>query len=160
MLFEHTRVSMVCTSGIPGERSSRIAARDTRDWRERREARNQGLHVAPVALFPPVSPVSLESGIGDCSRSAHELCGLDSASSQLADDSYVMRLRNTTLYQPVSYTRSTWQAAEKLFWHVRTSIVSHVAQQNNTPAGCSKRPFGKAAASEGPRRTLWGTLRV
>src|SRR6267143_7196346 len=97
----------------------------------------------PVALFPPVSPVSLESGIGDCSRSAHELCGLDSASSQLADDSYVMRLRNTTLYQPVSYTRSTWQAAEKLFWHVRTSIVSHVAQQNNTPAGCSKRPFGK-----------------
>jgi hypothetical protein len=27
-------------------------------------------------------------------------------------------------------------------------------------AECSKRPFSKAAASEGPRRTLWGTLRV
>jgi len=26
--------------------------------------------VSPVALFPPVSPVSLESGIGDCSRNA------------------------------------------------------------------------------------------
>ena len=25
-----------------------------------------------VALFPPVSPVSLESGIGACSRNAHE----------------------------------------------------------------------------------------
>jgi hypothetical protein len=25
-----------------------------------------------VPLFPPVSPVSLESGIGDCSRSVHE----------------------------------------------------------------------------------------
>jgi hypothetical protein len=25
-----------------------------------------------VALFPPVSPVSFESGIGDCSRSVHE----------------------------------------------------------------------------------------
>jgi hypothetical protein len=25
-----------------------------------------------VALFPPVSPVSLESGIRDCSRSVHE----------------------------------------------------------------------------------------
>ena len=30
----------------------------------------------PVALFPPVSPVSLESGIGDCSRRVHEYCGL------------------------------------------------------------------------------------
>ena len=27
-------------------------------------------------------------------------------------------------------------------------------------AGCSKRPPSKAAASEGPRRTLWGTLSV
>jgi hypothetical protein len=27
--------------------------------------------VLAVALFPPVSPVSLESGIGDCSRSVH-----------------------------------------------------------------------------------------
>ena len=26
-----------------------------------------------VALFPPVLPVSLESGIGDCSRSVHEI---------------------------------------------------------------------------------------
>ena len=34
------------------------------------------------------------------------------------------------------------------------------AQQENTPAGCSKSSSSKAAASEGPRRTLWGTLRV
>ena len=37
---------------------------------------------------------------------------------------------------------------------------SCVAQQETAPAGCSKRPSSKAAASEGPRRTLWGTLRV
>ena len=29
-----------------------------------------------------------------------------------------------------------------------------VAQQENNPAGCSKRPFSKAAASEEARRTL------
>jgi len=34
---------------------------------------------------------------------------LDSASSQLADDSYLMCLRNTTLYQPVSDRRSMWR---------------------------------------------------
>ena len=34
---------------------------------------------------------------------------LDSASSQLADDSYVMRLRNTTLDQPVSDRSSMWR---------------------------------------------------
>jgi len=33
---------------------------------------------------------------------------------------------------------------------------ARVAQQEKTSAGCSKRPFSKAAASEGPRRTLWG----
>ncbi len=33
-------------------------------------------------------------------------------------------------------------------------------QQVNIFAGCSKRPFSKAVASEGPRRTLCGTLRV
>jgi hypothetical protein len=32
----------------------------------------RGVLSLPVALFPPVSPVSLESGIGDCSRSVHE----------------------------------------------------------------------------------------
>ena len=37
---------------------------------------------------------------------------------------------------------------------------SRVAQRVRTSAGCSKRPFSKAAASEGLRRTLWGTLRV
>src|SRR6476646_2279903 len=34
-----------------------------------------------------------------------------------------------------------------------------VAQQETTPAGCSKSSSSKAAVSEGPRRTLWGTLR-
>ena len=34
------------------------------------------------------------------------------------------------------------------------------AQQKNIYAGCSKRPFSKAAASEDRRRTLWGTLRI
>jgi len=37
---------------------------------------------------------------------------------------------------------------------------ARAAQRENTTAGCSKRPSSKAAASEGPRRTLWGTLRV
>ena len=39
---------------------------------------------------------------------------------------------------------------------------AHVRQEENTPAGCSKRRrlTAKAAASEGPRRTLWGTLRI
>ena len=38
--------------------------------------------------------------------------------------------------------------------------LPHIAQQENAPAGSSKRLSSKAAASEGPRRTLWGTLRV
>ena len=33
-----------------------------------------------------------------------------------------------------------------------------ITQQENTPAGCSKRLSSKAAASEGPRRTLWGSV--
>jgi len=37
---------------------------------------------------------------------------------------------------------------------------ARLEQEENAPAGCSKRPSSKAAASEGPRRTLWGTLRV
>jgi hypothetical protein len=32
--------------------------------------------------------------------------------------------------------------------------AAHVAQQKNISAGCSKRPFSKAAASEVARRTL------
>ena len=31
-----------------------IAARDTRDWRERRDTWNQGLRVSPIALDVPV----------------------------------------------------------------------------------------------------------
>src|SRR5580765_4061653 len=31
---------------------------------------------------------------------------------------------------------------------------------NKYCAGCSKRPFSKAAASEDRRRTLWGTFRI
>jgi hypothetical protein len=37
---------------------------------------------------------------------------------------------------------------------------ARVAQWENPPTGCSKRLPRKAAASEGSRRTLWGTLRV
>jgi hypothetical protein len=33
---------------------------------------------------------------------------------------------------------------------------ARMVQQQNTPAGGSKRPSSKAAASEDPRRTLWG----
>ena len=33
-----------------GKRPRRIAARNTRDWRERLDTRHQGLRVAPVAL--------------------------------------------------------------------------------------------------------------
>ena len=47
-----------------------------RDKREERDLRDVWALSLPVALFPPVSPVSLESGIGDCSRSVHESCGL------------------------------------------------------------------------------------
>jgi len=39
---------------------------------------------------------------------------------------------------------------------------ARVAQQEQTPAGCSKRPSSKTAASEDPRRTLgvrWGSER-
>jgi|CXWL01.1.fsa_nt_gi hypothetical protein len=43
---------------------------------------------------------------------------------------------------------------------VFSCCAARVTQQENIPAGCSKRPSSKAAASEGPRRTLWGTLRV
>ena len=45
------------------------------------------------------------------------------------------------------------------FW-IRLDFRAHAAPQDDTPAGCSKRPFSKAAASEDPRRTLRGTLRV
>ncbi len=43
---------------------------------------------------------------------------------------------------------------------LEVSIVRTRAQRENPLAGCSKRPSSKAAASEGPRRSLWGTLRV
>jgi hypothetical protein len=54
--------------------------RERWDWREEEEFEDRGFRtfefrVAPVALFPPVSTVStvsLESGIGDCNRSAHK----------------------------------------------------------------------------------------
>jgi hypothetical protein len=44
---------------------------------------------------------------------------LNSASAQSSGDFYSIRLRNTTLDQPVSDTSSIWHAAEKLFWHTR-----------------------------------------
>jgi hypothetical protein len=49
-------------------RNGRVA----RDKREERDLRDVWALFLPVALFPPVSPVSLESGIGDCRRIAHE----------------------------------------------------------------------------------------
>jgi hypothetical protein len=52
------------------------------------------------------------------------------------------------------------QFADKLFWYARTSVFRSVTQQENAPPGCSKRPSSKAAASEVPRRTLRGTLRL
>ena len=53
-----------------------------------------------------------------------------------------------------SRLRKTYVGALELRW------PTNVAQQEITPPGCSKRPSGKAAASEGPNRTRWGTLRV
>jgi hypothetical protein len=35
-----------------------------------------------VALFPPVSPVSLESGVGNCGRSARKKYGLGKIQTQ------------------------------------------------------------------------------
>ena len=51
---------------------------------------------------------------------------------------------------------------EKHFGTAGLSWPSCVAQEQeeDTPAGCSNRPSSTAAASEGLRRTLWGTLRV
>jgi hypothetical protein len=53
--------------------------RDSRDGRgfEVRSLRFSELRTQNLELrIVLVSPVSLESGIGDCSRSAHEYCGL------------------------------------------------------------------------------------
>jgi len=43
-----------------------------RDKREERDSRDVRALFLPVALFPPVSPVSLGSDIGDFSKSVHE----------------------------------------------------------------------------------------
>jgi len=53
-----------------------------------------------------------------------------------------------------SRLRKNYFSTGELQWSARA------AQRENTRAGFSKRPSSKAAASEGPRRTLWGTLRV
>src|SRR5207247_4634903 len=45
-----------------------------------------------------------------------------------------------------SRMRENYVGTLELRWSAR------VAQQENTPAGCSNRPPSKAAASEGPRR--------
>jgi hypothetical protein len=44
--------------------------------REERDSHDVCALSMPFALFPPVSSVSLETGIGDCSRSVHESRGL------------------------------------------------------------------------------------
>jgi hypothetical protein len=48
----------MCVGGFPSRHSRRIAARDMRDGRERRDTRNKGLHVAPVALGLPLAHLS------------------------------------------------------------------------------------------------------
>ena len=49
----------------------------------------------------------------------------------------------------------------KNYWDtIEIQMSVRLEQWENYPAGCSKSPSSKAAASEGPRRTLWGTLRV
>ena len=50
-----------------------------RDKREARDSRDAHVRSLPVALVPPLSLLSREWHIGDCSRRAHELCGLDRA---------------------------------------------------------------------------------
>jgi len=77
-----------------GEIAEWSATRAMRDERERRDGRDgRRFEVRSsrfpelrtpnfelrVALFPPVSPVSLESGIRDCSRCVHESCGQEPA---------------------------------------------------------------------------------
>ena len=52
-----------------GSSQNAAAARDKREERDLRDVLSLYLLVAP---FPPVSPVSLEPGIGDCSKNAHE----------------------------------------------------------------------------------------
>jgi len=47
-----------------------------RAWREERDVREAQGRSLPVPLVTPLSPVSRESSVGDCSRSAHEQCGL------------------------------------------------------------------------------------
>jgi hypothetical protein len=46
--------------------------RSVRDKREERDSRDVWALSLPVALFSPVSPISLESGIGGWSRSIRE----------------------------------------------------------------------------------------
>jgi hypothetical protein len=43
---------------------------------------------------------------------------------------------------------------QELRWSVQETPME------DAPAGWSKRPSSEAAANEGPKRTLWGTLRV
>ncbi len=52
------------------------------------------------------------------------------------------------------------QAAGKLCLTRKNFDGEREAYQENSPPGCSKRLSSEAAVSEGPKRTLWGTLRV
>jgi hypothetical protein len=52
------------------------------------------------------------------------------------------------------------QRARDLLLRLRASRDHCEGKVLLSPAGCSKRPFSKAAASEDRKRTLWGTLRI
>ena len=49
---------------------------------------------------------------------------------------------------------------EKPLQTLRNAGLDRSQTDQPEPEGCSKSPSSKAAASEGPRRTLSGTLRV
>jgi hypothetical protein len=52
------RHALCSDGGFSSQHPRRIAARDRRDGRERRDTRNKGLRVAPVALGLPVARLS------------------------------------------------------------------------------------------------------
>jgi len=58
-----SETSKTCATGATGEGSGSEGSR------------SENLGISPVALFPPVSPVSLELGIGDRSRLGLEQAG-------------------------------------------------------------------------------------
>jgi hypothetical protein len=60
----------VAGASVESKVSTPITTRDLREKRDERAGRELEVFEFRVALFPPVSR---ESGIGECSKSAHEL---------------------------------------------------------------------------------------